>query len=237
MSLLSSTYRVFIKFLLGHRGWGLTFALFFLLTLTYPSEKGSGLAYIDEQKARSIHETYKVYSVLESQDTGLADALKWDTAETIREESRKHSLDPMLILAVIKVESSFRPNAVSSTGARGLMQIRPPVAEALARQAALERWEGKKSLDNPVTNIKLGVSYLGHLKERFKDLKIALTAYKWGPTEVKNRLEKERAVPLEYARKVLSVSRAYREQSGQARVVPLNQRRKTRSYTIENLSS
>lgn len=218
MSLLSSTHRVFIKFLLRHRGWGLTFVLLFLLTLTYPSEKGSGQAHIDEQEARSIHETYKVYSVLESHGAGLVEPLMWEIAETIREESRRHSLDPMLILAVIRVESSFRPKAVSSKGARGLMQIRPFVANALAQEAELERWEGKKSLDDPVINIKLGVFYLSYLKEKFKDLKIALTAYKWGPTEVKNRLERQQAVPLGYARKVLSISRTYQEQSGQARI-------------------
>lgn len=158
-------------------------------------------------------ELLKIYSVLKSQRPDLKDGWIWDISNTILEESRRRSLDPMLILAVINVESSFEHGAVSTMGARGLMQIRPVFANALAEEADLETWQGEKSLDDPILNIKLGVFYLHSLKKNFRDLKLALTAYNWGPTEVKNRLHEDEMLPLEYAMKVLSTYRSYREDS------------------------
>ncbi len=158
-------------------------------------------------------ELLKIYSVLKPQRPDLKDGWIWDISNTIFEESRRRSLDPMLILAVINVESSFEHGAVSTMGARGLMQIRPVFANALAEEADLETWQGEKSLDDPILNIKLGVFYLHSLKKNFRDLKLALTAYNWGPTEVKNRLHEDEMLPLEYAMKVLSTYRSYREDS------------------------
>ena len=79
----------------------------------------------------------------------------------------------------------------------------------MAEDAELERWEGEKSLDDPIINIKLGVFYLDYLKERFGDLRVPLTAYNRGPTWVQKRIEDGMALPLEYARKVIAVSRSY----------------------------
>jgi soluble lytic murein transglycosylase len=137
-------------------------------------------------------------------------------AETIWQESRKYSLDPMLVLAVIKVESEFQSGAVSTYGARGLMQLRPDVAHALAEETDLDAWENENSLHDPVTNIKLGAYYLGQLKEKFGDLKLALTAYNRGPTWVQRMIESKTALPLDYARKVLNASHNYREQGRQS---------------------
>jgi len=100
-------------------------------------------------------------------------------------------------------------------GARGLMQIRPLVANALANEVDLgDKFASgeldPEALDDPILNIKLGVFYLQHLKRRFRDLELALTAYNWGPTEIDNRLSMEEAVPLEYAIKVLSAYQSYR---------------------------
>ena len=65
-------------------------------------------------------------------------------------------------------------------------------------------------LDNPIVNIKLGVFYLHSLWQSFRDLNLALAAYNQGPTDVKNRLEVEEAVPQEYVTKVLSAYQGYR---------------------------
>ncbi|MGH7773032.1 MAG: lytic transglycosylase domain-containing protein [Candidatus Binatia bacterium] len=143
----------------------------------------------------------------------LSEGLAWGIAETISGESEKHSLDPMLVLALINVESRFHQTAVSTEGARGLMQIRPLVANALAEEVELEGWEGEKSLDDPITNIKLGVFYLGYLKKSFRDLKLTLAAYNSGPTEINRRLEEEEELPIEFAMKVLSTYHLYRKQS------------------------
>jgi soluble lytic murein transglycosylase-like protein len=119
--------------------------------------------------------------MLQSTTMGLSHPSTQAVAETISQESRKYSLDPMLVLAVIKVESEFQSGAVSAYGARGLMQLRPDVAHALAEETDLDVWENENSLHDPVTNIKLGAYYLAQLKEKFGDLKLALTAYNRGP--------------------------------------------------------
>lgn len=153
---------------------------------------------------REVFELLKVYSVLKSQRTGLSDRSTWEISGAILEESRKNSIDPALILAVMSVESGFQDDAVSSKGARGLMQIRPFVGSALARKVNLASWEGEESLYDPTLNIKLGVFYLSYLKKSFRDLRLALAAYNWGPTKIRNIMAEDEEVPLEYATKVLS---------------------------------
>jgi len=175
-----------------------------LLSLFVPS----GLT--AESKARRAHETSRIYERLRA-------ALDWDRpeawtlADAIWRESKKYSLDPLLVLAIIRVESEFRPRVVSPMGARGLMQIQPEVAARLAGEAELEKWEGEKSLDDPFVNIKLGIFYLAALREQFGDVKVALTAYNRGPGWVQKTIESQSALPLDYAQKVLSVARRYRD--------------------------
>ncbi|MEE8076081.1 MAG: lytic murein transglycosylase, partial [Candidatus Binatia bacterium] len=55
----------------------------------------------------------------------------------------------------------------------------------------------------------IGVFYLSRLKKRFRDMKLALTAYNWGPTRIGYKLAGKRSVPTRYAKKVLSASRLY----------------------------
>jgi len=178
-------------------------------------EASHGIDQIDVARANAIRKTYDIFSILQSHRIDLSEASVWHVAETILEESEKYSLDPMLILAIINVESSFRHRAVSPRGARGLMQIRPFVADALVTEMEFKRWEGKEGLDDPITNIKLGIFYLASLRERFGDLKVALTAYQWGPTEIKTRLERRETLPVGYARRVLSSYSGYTQQTGQ----------------------
>lgn len=187
----------------------------FLLIPAHPlkEENSHWIEQVGQYSSKEAGELLHIYSLLKSQGSGLKEGWIWDISHTILEESRKHSLDPLLVLAMINVESSFRNTAVSSEGARGLMQIHPVFANALAEEADLESWQGEKSLDDPILNIKLGVFYLHSLKENFRDLKLALTAYNWGPTEVKNRLHEDGMLPFEYAMKVLSTYRSYREDS------------------------
>ena len=189
------------------------FCLLLVPTHPFSGEEIHWIERLSQQELKESAELFKIYSVVKSEVPGLSDIRVWQISNTILEESRRRSLDPMLILAVINVESSFEHRAVSTMGARGLMQIRPVFANALAEEADLETWQGEKSLDDPILNIKLGVFYLHSLKKNFRDLKLALTAYNWGPTEVKNRLHEDEMLPLEYAMKVLSTYRSYREDS------------------------
>lgn len=198
---------------------------FFLLLPSHPSngERGHWIEQVKHPLAKGDSEILMVYSVVKSQKNDLSDAWVWDVATTILEESYRYSLDPLLVLAVINVESGFQNWSVSTEGARGLMQIRPIVANALAKELeAIDSLTLHQPLNlyDPVFNIKLGVYYLGSLKENFRDLKLALTAYNWGPTEVKNRLQEDEVLPLAYALKVLSTYQSYRKDSPQSRKTP-----------------
>ena len=186
----------------------------------FKGENGHWIELLDESRSEEAFDLLKIYSIVKSKRADLRDTWTWAISHTILEEGKRRSLDPMLILAVIDVESRFQNVAVSSEGARGLMQILPTVANALAEEADLETWEGEKSLDDPILNIKLGVFYLHNLKKNFRDLKLALTAYNWGPTEVKNRLEEDEMLPLEYAMKVLTTYQSYLKEPRQGSKVP-----------------
>lgn len=96
-------------------------------------------------------------------------------------------VDPALIAAVIQVESSFRPEVVSTKGAVGLMQLMPETATWVAEQTGLTTTN--LDLLKPETNIQLGVYYLKYLLDRFPTESAALAAYNGGPTNVRRWLE------------------------------------------------
>jgi soluble lytic murein transglycosylase len=179
-----------------------------------------GSAHVIEREnrtdVRDIFDLWRIYPVVRKGMTDATDNSVWTVSKTILQESRRHSLDPLLVLAIIAVESGFQHGATSSYGARGLMQIRPFIAPAIAEQRTAAYQADKHishdhpDLDNPVVNIKLGVFYLHSLWQNFRDLKLALAAYNHGPTEVKNLLVEEAEVPLDYTTKVLSTYQGYR---------------------------
>jgi soluble lytic murein transglycosylase len=93
----------------------------------------------------------------------------------IERYARQYRVDPVLIRAVIQVESDFDPMCVSRKGARGLMQLMPATAK---------RYKVKK-IHDPADNIRGGVNYLRDLLEMFRnDLPRALAAYNAGENAV-----------------------------------------------------
>ena len=89
----------------------------------------------------------------------------------IERYSTQYGVDPVLVRAVIQVESDFNPNCVSNKGARGLMQLMPETAKRF----------GVKSVHDPEQNIRGGVEYLSKLLSMFRsDLPQALAAYNAG---------------------------------------------------------
>jgi soluble lytic murein transglycosylase len=171
--------------------------------------KGHVIEETEETQPGWIHQLVRIYTAVKSQERDLDEASAWTIAEAILEESKRYSLDPMLVVAVIEVESRFQPSAVSPVGARGLMQILPFVASALASEVHLDSWNGVESLNDPVTNIKIGVFYLSQLIKQFRQMELALSAYNSGPTRIRKTLQENGTVPTKYVRKVLSAYHLY----------------------------
>lgn len=112
-------------------------------------------------------------------------------ATVIHEESKKVRLDPVLVLAVIEVESSWDAYALSEKGAAGLMQLRQIAFETEARGLI---FEGADRFQ-PIANVRAGIRYLGRLCHAYQDPDLALVAFNAGPTSVNTYLRKEGQIP------------------------------------------
>jgi len=123
--------------------------------------------------------------------------------------ARRFQLDPLMVLAVIQVESRFDPTAVSGQGAIGLMQLQGPTARDLAMDLGLQ-WTGDDLLFDPDLNVMLGCAYLRRLIDRFGDQDAALAAYCSGPTLVESRRDVNGRIPLAYSDRVWDVLTALR---------------------------
>jgi len=118
-----------------------------------------------------------------------------DLRELAAAAARRHGLDPDLVMAVVSVESGFRPQAVSPKGAQGLMQLMPRTASSLGVADALD----------PAQNLDGGTRHLGQLLTLYGgDVTRALAAYNAGEGAV----DRHRGVPpyretRAYVKKVL----------------------------------
>ncbi len=101
-------------------------------------------------------------------------------ARTIVTESENASIDPLLVLALIEVESSFDPVALSGRGAMGLMQLREPTLRRELERAGLEL----EYPYDPIANVQAGVRYLRRLLDAFGREEVALMAYNAGPNRI-----------------------------------------------------
>ena len=94
------------------------------------------------------------------------------------------AVDPFLVAAVVREESSFYPRARSRVGARGLMQLMPDTARPMARERGLAFNDGEL-LDDPGASLELGAAFLATLLRDFGDARLAVAAYNAGPTRVR----------------------------------------------------
>lgn len=122
--------------------------------------------------------------VLTDRAPGWGIELRGHVAQAIAEESERAGLDPMLVMAVIEVESEFQEHATSVVGARGLMQLRPTTQTWIAQREGVKLSRQELEAD-PSLNVRLGVRYLRYLKELFRGrLDLALMAYNAGPNRL-----------------------------------------------------
>ena len=147
---------------------------------------------------------------LEAPEPGSNHAIAEERLEGILAEAAEATgLDRDLIRAVVRTESDFRPGAVSSAGAVGLMQVRPVAATDVGARVPewAERVQQREDLEieardltDPRLNIMLGSHYLAELRERYAGYAepvatwLALAAYNWGPSNVARHLLAEPGV-------------------------------------------
>ncbi len=94
--------------------------------------------------------------------------------------------EPALILGLIRQESAFDSGAVSSAGARGLMQLLPSTAKGVAKKAGIKFAE-KKLTSDPNYNVTLGRAYVDELLDRFDgSYVLAAAAYNAGPSRARD---------------------------------------------------
>jgi soluble lytic murein transglycosylase len=104
--------------------------------------------------------------------------------ELVFSNANAHGIDPSLIFGVARRESAFRPNARSSVGALGLMQLMPGTARLESKLLGRNRPTYSEILDAE-NNILLGSSYLNRMLERFGgNQALATAAYNAGPRRV-----------------------------------------------------
>ena len=126
-------------------------------------------------------------------------------APLLAEMSRTYNLPDALLHAVITAESAYDPDALSSAGALGLMQLMPGTARRF----------GVANRSNPRANVDGGTRYLKQLLELFgNDLRLALAAYNAGENAVIRHGRKIPPYPetQRYVHKVLDYYRKYREE-------------------------
>ena len=119
-----------------------------------------------------------------------------DYDHIIRYHCQQFGIDQELVKIIIEKESQFNPNAVSKSGAVGLMQLMPGTAEILGVEDSYDPWE----------NIRGGVTYLRDMLNIFDDdLELALAAYHAGPGIVREA-QRVPQIPetLEYVDYILS---------------------------------
>jgi len=102
----------------------------------------------------------------------------WDHFELIDQTAGAYGVETALLLGLIRTESSFRPEAVSPVGARGLTQIMPETFEWL--QGKTGEALPLAALFEPETSVRYGALLLRTLLDEFGDTGTALAAYHAG---------------------------------------------------------
>ena len=140
------------------------------------------------------------YALYVSAHDKLSDERRFSLAKIITTEANKYDIDPLLVISLIYVESSFNSDSKSNKNARGLMQLLPNTAKYI--QKKIGDTSSIKNLHDDETNIRLGVAYLDYLiKKNDGNIEYALIAYNMGPANLYKAIAKNQ-VPKFYSNKV-----------------------------------
>jgi soluble lytic murein transglycosylase len=163
-----------------------------------------------ERSLQNLEEQERIVSTLEGFGRGRfsRQTIKLLT-DLVHKNSCTYGYDPLLVLAVIYVESFFKTEAVgrfrsgNTSGAIGLMQIKYETALEVAEDLGISI-EKPGDVFNPEVNITLGLGYLTRCISRFKSLKLGILAYNQGPDVIRKSLSGEIPLSEDYYRKVLA---------------------------------
>ncbi len=163
-----------------------------------------------KNKIRVDYEKTRILKIISSFHSGLPAVEERKISDLIFNIGKKYAINPALILAVIRVESSFNNFSYSDMGAVGLMQVNPVTGLYLIKKYKIKSKKFNYNtkyieylpvnyLYNPSLNIRIGARYLLSLLYEFKNLKLALFAYNAGPTIVFQTINSNRFNPKEKA--------------------------------------
>lgn len=141
------------------------------------------------------------YSIIAANRGGLNDNLDLRFPFAFREEIEKvvatNKLDPAWVMGLLRRESAFRPDARSSAGALGLMQVMPSTGRYVAKKTKT-RLRRVSDLLGVTKNLEIGSAYLSSLFQKFDNNRILATAaYNAGPHNVKRWLPEQGAIPAD----------------------------------------
>jgi soluble lytic murein transglycosylase-like protein len=135
----------------------------------------------------------------------LDEPLRERLSDAILTESTRAGFDPLFVLALVAVESRFRPQVSSEAGASGLMQLKPSTFAWIAGREPDIGGDDAAVSEDPVLDVRLAIRYFRWLEHRFHSRDDALMAYNAGPKRVL-QYKKAGDIPdslREYPRRVL----------------------------------
>ena len=163
-----------------------------------------------QTRINELEERLQIFKAIDDFQIGFNQDEVGRLADVIYDESHKYGYDPMFVMAIILTESSFRKGQVSSKGARGLMQVIPYVGEDVATRAGVD-WSGTETLQEPESNIKVGIRHLFEQVLKFGDIKKALVSYNMGETRLRRLMRHDRPLPGRYLKTVEEKYRMLKE--------------------------
>ncbi len=150
----------------------------------------SGMFFITSQWETKYNILQQEYNILQQQHTLSGKASDNKAASSnfkaannnihglALEAAQRHGIEPILLFAIIRQESFWNKDIVSTAGAVGLMQIMPATGKSFCGLSRNELFEPRKNLD-------CGTAYFMKQLKKFGDVKLALCAYNAGPSAVK----------------------------------------------------
>jgi soluble lytic murein transglycosylase-like protein len=150
----------------------------------------SRLYHIERQLDDDQRQTNDIRLYIKQTNSTLPALLVDRTAAAIAASAKRNGLDPFLLTSLARVESSFRPRAISYANAWGILQIQPATFAKVH----------SGSISDVIDNVEAGARYLKQLFNRFGDLRLAIAAYNCGPSRPRGEIVE---ISGEYADRVI----------------------------------